>query len=324
MDQIPRKFSGVKIVLSVVLCLGVWQLSDAQTITRRPFSDLGRYLKQGDTVFVVTRAQGETRGTLERLSPTSVVLRVDGTEQEFSVDMVGWLERVPDPIWDGLLLGGILYSASFAMGAAWCSEGTGDWFECVITDGEFQLFAGTLAMIPLIVDAIKRERWLVYGTRPRPARTQFRIPRPVASLDELWSRVRPGDTVYVRETGGREIKGEFSRASGMSLIVNVNGQPQDIPADRVQKVWRRTSQVRRGMLLGLVVGGTYGAVNPSEYSSRGDSAGGGAVLGLVLGYTIGLALPGRTMVYGTQTPPAVSVIPVLAPSRSGVVLSLRF
>jgi hypothetical protein len=237
------------ILFSAVLSLGTWRSAEAQTATR-PFSDLGRYLKPGDTVFVVERARGETRGTLERLSPTSLVLRVDGTtERYFGVEEVGWVERSPDPVWDGALWSGVFgYASTLGLWEFLCASYPDNTAaECA---GSLTMaaphrvaakFAGIYAGLRLLIDMSRRERWLVYGTRPGPARSQFRTPRPIASLDELWSRVRPGDAVYVRESSGREIRGTFSRASASSLTIVVDQQPRDIPADRVQRISRRTS-----------------------------------------------------------------------------------
>jgi hypothetical protein len=78
------------------------------------------------------------------------------------------------------------------------------------------------------------------------------------------------------------------------------------------------------MVVGPLAGAVYGLANPAQYSSRGESAIAGAALGWALGTAIGAALPRRTTIYGTETPPAVGLMPVLAPGRTGVMLSILF
>jgi len=321
----------VTILFSGVLILSASHAAEGQTTTR-PFSDLGRYLEPGDTVFVVERERGETRGTLERLSPTALVLRVDGTAREFGASDVGWVERIPDPLWDGALWGGVFgYVSTMGLGGLLCASFPGtELSDCAafLTSSAGQRlaakYAGIYAAIGLLSDVTKRERWLVYGTRPAPARTGLRTQGPVSALDDLWSRVRPGDTVYMRDRSGRSLKGVFSRASRSSLTMVIDHQPRDIPADQIQQIWRRTSRYRQGMVVGPLVGAIYGAASPARYASRGETAVAGALLGWALGTTIGVVLPRRTTVYGVEVPPAVNVVPRLAPGRSGVTLSLEF
>ena len=139
----------------------------------------------------------------------------------------------------------------------------------------------------------------------------------------------------MRKTSGEEIVGRFSRASQVSLTLEVAGQIRDIPAADVQQVWQRgPSHAKRGMLFGFLAGAAIAdiaalAASSSEESgwSTGDRiflgtlAGGGA--GLIWGGLIGALIHERTVVY-LAAAPTVRVMPLLAPNRVGVMLAARF
>ena len=69
------------ILFFVVLALGTWQSAEAQTAAGG-FAEFSQHVKPGDTIFVTDCESRETRGTLVRLSPTSLHIAVDGQEQQ--------------------------------------------------------------------------------------------------------------------------------------------------------------------------------------------------------------------------------------------------
>jgi hypothetical protein len=155
---------------------------------------------------------------------------------------------------------------------------------------------------------------------------------PVASLGALSSRVKPFETIYVRGVSGDEIAGTFSRASEVSLTMEVDGQTRDIPASDVQQVWLRGgNHVKQGMLFGFLAGAAIADIVIVSSGSGSDSVGAGIVVGTVAGGGAGLiwgALIGafvheRPLVYRAAAP-TVRVMPVLAPNRIGVMASVRF
>lgn len=300
------------VLLTLIFVLGTGGQARAQTAPGA-FSDLGRYLKPGDTVRVVEREQGETQGTVERVSATALALRVGGSERELTPDSVGWIQKIGDPTWDGAL-----YGAAFGGGLALLYASA---YDAAPSSGDLGVVA-IFTSIFWVLDATKTDDRLVHGTRPRAANWQFRTPRPVASLDELWSRVRPGDTVYVRDSSGRELEGRFTRASRSSLTLAVNGQSRDIAAAEVETVSRRTARLWRGMLLGAAAGTAAGAAFKTEYD--GNYAGLGLLVGGALGSIIERLVPQRTTVYGTETQTAISVRPSLGSGRRGVAVSMSF
>jgi hypothetical protein len=317
--HIALKSSVVRILSSVILILVTWGSVEAQTAPGA-FAELGQRVKPGDTIFVTGRDSAETRGRLVRLSPTSLVMAIGGQEREIPSTEIGWIERRGDAVWDGALLGAFALGLSFAGGAgASCSP---DCAKVVPTAALYGAAAG--AVLGAGIDSLHPGRTVVYGTRPSVARSQLRERPPVTSLGDLFSRVRRGDTVYVRETSGQEIQGHFSRSSVSSLTIVVDGQLRDIPSDGVQQIRRRTSQFGRGLLVGPAIGAVIGALSPAQYQTRTASAVSGAFVGALVGGVVGGLLPHRSVVYQPGAQPAVIVMPVLAPGRSGVGLSVRF
>jgi hypothetical protein len=269
-------------------------------------------------------------GTLERLSTSSLVIRVNGTDRALALNEVGWLERVPDPIWKEALYAAITgYATGIGSNYVLCrSFGGGGSCGGVLTSGYSQRaavkLAGIFAGIGLVADVSHRERWLVYGTRPGAARRQLRTPAPVGSIGELWSRVRPGDTVYVRQQDGEEIRGAFSGASASAITLLIDAQLREIPSADVREVRRRTGQLGRAMLFGTAAGAAIGALHPPDGGTRGRSVMTGVVLGWLTGAMVGPHLPGRTLVYGEPRWSSIRLEPLVARGGGGLAVSMRF
>jgi len=156
---------------------------------------------------------------------------------------------------------------------------------------------------------------------------------PGEALDVLTERLRPFDRIYVLTTGGREVAGQFSRATGTSLTVLVrHGLAREIPASDVQRVWRRgESLVKRGMLYGAMFGAAILTI-PWLADSESDASVAdklvvgplmGGLAGGFYGAIIGAFMHERHEVYRAG-PRTVRVMPVIAPGRGGVVVSMQF
>jgi hypothetical protein len=150
---------------------------------------------------------------------------------------------------------------------------------------------------------------------------------PVVSLGALSSRVLPFEKIFVRTASGKEIAGNFSRASETALTMDVDGVTRAIPASDVQQVWRRgANRVRKGMLVGFVTGAAvtsliFVAGLGPEAILPAMVVGGGT--GLMWGALIGAFVHERPLVYRAAAP-TVRVIPVLTPDRIGVMASVHF
>jgi hypothetical protein len=67
---------------------------------------------------------------------------------------------------------------------------------------------------------------------PLASPNALRVPAPVASLDELWRRVRQGDQIDVATIGAQKVTGKFVRVSNTFVTLMVDGkQRQILPND---------------------------------------------------------------------------------------------
>ena len=78
---------------------------------------------------------------------------------------------------------------------------------------------------------------------------------PVPSFDQLATRLRVGDTVYVTDAAGREHKGTISDLSASSLALLVEKTPRDFPKANVHTIQsQQPDSLANGALIGLAVG----------------------------------------------------------------------
>lgn len=75
---------------------------------------------------------------------------------------------------------------------------------------------------------------------------------PVNTFPELATRVRPGHTVYVIDTGGRETRGKVVGIAPGELTVRHDGSVQRFTADEVRQVQRYGDPLWNGAIIGLV------------------------------------------------------------------------
>jgi hypothetical protein len=172
---------------------------------------------------------------------------------------------------------------------------------------------------------------------PAPAAAQ----QPVKSFDQLNTRLKAGDTVWVTDAQGREITGKIRDLSAASLILDAGGTPRDVQAAQVGTIrLQPKDSLKNGVLLGAVIGAALGVASCAANSECIEDEGGpgvsmalgilGAAAGAGIGAGIDAAVKGpKLVVYrapGTagQAPPSVSIGPVLTPRRGGVAVSFAF
>jgi hypothetical protein len=164
---------------------------------------------------------------------------------------------------------------------------------------------------------------------------------PVKSFDQLNTRLKIGDTVYVTDAQGREIKGRIEAIGNDALTLkNVvsswlgSGKVQVVAAADVREVrhGKRDSLVN-GTLVGLGVGALGGMLlgaEQNDFSSEEAAFGAlvfgglGAIGGLGVDYAIGHY---RVLVYrapGASGSARLSIGPVITPRMKGVAVSLSF
>jgi len=164
---------------------------------------------------------------------------------------------------------------------------------------------------------------------------------PVKSFDQLNTRLKVGDTIYVTDAQGREIKGKI-RDLGPSALTLDSGTAAIVQADAVRLiVERKPRPIGRGALWGLGIGAAAGlALGVAVVAGcDGDDDCAGAILvlgglfggwGAGTGAVIGALIPGKTLVLyrapGTAgaSSARLSLAPVITPARKGVAVSVRF
>ena len=155
---------------------------------------------------------------------------------------------------------------------------------------------------------------------------------PVASFDQLGTRVKPGNTVWVIDAQGREIKGKVRELGTSSLTVDSDGL-QTLQADTIGRIERRSTR-KKHALIGLAVGAAVGVVAGGPFAGEPEATGAEPLIlaGIVggIGAAVGAIFPGRTsVVYRAPGLPGsaharLAVAPVVARGTKGVVVSFAF
>jgi hypothetical protein len=167
------------------------------------------------------------------------------------------------------------------------------------------------------------------GTVPVVAQSQAAPSRgPVSSFDELWTKLKSGDTVYVIDTSARETAGTFAKVSSSSIALLVDGQIREIPLSDVRQIARRGDSLWNGALIGAAFGAVVVQVacNGGECTA-GDRAGSTVLAAGVwgaIGAGIDALIHGRTVVYRSTPQRTARLLGLLSRHQVGVRLSVGF
>ena len=158
---------------------------------------------------------------------------------------------------------------------------------------------------------------------------------PVTSFDQLNTRLKVGDTVWVTDAQGREIKGQVQGLDAASLKLTAR-TPLSFAAADVRVIQeRRPDSVKNGALIGMGAGMAVGIVSMLTLDFEGCTFG---CVAAVLGYSGGIGagvgalvdamIPGnKQAVYrapGSQPTVRLSLAPLITRARKGVAVSVRF
>lgn len=279
----------------------------------------------GDTIFVTDRNGIQTDGVLLRRAPEGLTLLVDGQERLIPAESAGRVEK-RDSLWNGMLIGSAPGLLIGVMGAGLsCSP------HCARDVSLAALINGAIgAGIGALIDSQIAGYSGVSGPSLSPPNAR-RTPAPVASLDQLWLRVREGDRIEVATNRGEKVRGQFVQASGASVTVTVGGDVREIPSIDVRRVTRSGNRYRSGALWGGAIFGTAGAVASAGCHATSNQCGNPALVGLVFGGTgalwgtmIGALIPKHPVVLGTGSSADLRVSPGVQVGRVGVAFSARF
>jgi hypothetical protein len=169
---------------------------------------------------------------------------------------------------------------------------------------------------------------------------------PVTFLAQLAGELKPGDTVWVTDAQGREVKGEIGALEPGAITVRSRAGRTFNRSDVHQVTVRRGDSLANGAKIGMAIGALAGlgagiaacAAYPKDDPLRGDAClmsigllwmpGMGA--GALIGVGIDAMIPGKQVVVyrapgsnGTSHA-RLSMAPVITPRTKGVAIALSF
>jgi hypothetical protein len=159
---------------------------------------------------------------------------------------------------------------------------------------------------------------------------------PVKSFDQLNTRLKVGDTVWVTDAQGRETKAQI-RELGPSALTLKGDSVGTLQSDAVRLVKQRKGKpVLRFTLYGVGIGAAAGAaISQVGCSDCGEALAGGLVWGSLIGAGAGAAIGAmrsgkEVVVYRAPGAPGsagsarLSVTPMIARRTKGVAVSFAF
>jgi hypothetical protein len=159
---------------------------------------------------------------------------------------------------------------------------------------------------------------------------------PVRDFGQLNTRLRPGDTIWVTDAQGREVKGRIAALGGDALTLEGGGGRSFGSADVTTIELRRNDSLGNGALIGLGVGAGLSlaaCLAEMEGSDQGWCAVAAAFYGGVgagIGVGIDALIPGKKQVVyrapGSSGAPhaQLSLAPFITPRAKGVALAFAF
>ena len=171
---------------------------------------------------------------------------------------------------------------------------------------------------------------LLFSAGSQPAAAQG----IAGSFEQLQLLVRPGDTVTLTDTSGREATGKIADLSSSMLVLMENGSRRELSEGEVSTIRQRHGDsLGNGALWGLAIGGVVAAGLVASFWEHGDSAGGAAAmiavyggLGAGIGVGVDALITRRHVIYQRRSASAVEVgiAPVWTAQRKGALFSVRF
>ena len=160
---------------------------------------------------------------------------------------------------------------------------------------------------------------------------------PVKSFDQLNTRLKVGDRIWVTDVQGREIEGKVQGLDAASLKLKAR-TPLSFAASDVRVIQeRRPDSVKNGALIGMGAGGAVAMVLMLTQDFEGCTVGCVAgmlgsvgAIGAGVGALVDAMIPGKKQaVYRAPgaagaTSARFSVAPLITPRRKGVAVSISF
>ena len=161
---------------------------------------------------------------------------------------------------------------------------------------------------------------------------------PVRDFTQLNTRLEPGDTVWITDAQGREVKGRLTSLSPEQVAIEAGGVRAFNAADLRVVEQRRHDSLANGAWIGFGVGLGVGAGLVAWACSEDECEAGGAVLGALMiagvgtgvGVGVDALIPGRRQVVyrapgpGGSSHARLSIAPVVSRRARGVAVSFSF
>ena len=169
---------------------------------------------------------------------------------------------------------------------------------------------------------------------------------PPSAFPQLGDQLKPGDTIWVTDAQGREVKGKIGALEPGAITVRGGGGRTFNLSDVRQVTVRRGDSVANGGMIGMAVGALAGlgvgiagcATYPKDDPLRGDAClmaiGLTWIPGLAVGGLVGVGIdamvPGDKLVVYRGADPSgasharVSISPVIAARTKGLAVALSF
>jgi hypothetical protein len=167
---------------------------------------------------------------------------------------------------------------------------------------------------------------------------------PVKSFDQLNTQLKVGDTIYVTDAQGREVKGKLHELGPSSLVID-SGGPRTVAAADVRLIQERQADSKKDKtLLGLAIGAGGGLLLGGVLAGALDESGSdlssvesaalfaaiGAGAGAGLGALFDGLNPGKPRVvyraagFAGAGLGTVRIAPVVTPRMKGVAVGISF
>ena len=293
----------------------------------------------GRTIIVVDESGRETQGKLVRFTPDHLTMAVKNRDMDFDVPNVSVVYERTNSVKKGMILGAL---SGPALGIVAATDGGPEAFYIVTV-----VFGAIGFAIGTAIDAAIPERRLIYqkgqlAAGPRGA--------------EGFSFTAAGRKVIVVDRSGTESRGRLLHIGSDDVTVTIDGRARTFAREQVTAIYERGDSKKNGMLIGFAAGVATGMVTGASKTRCGRNYGGGGIiqapsyyspcsgeerlkqglreglgLGLVgtgLGAAIDALIPGRRLIYQRPEDAAATttftIVPVLAPSRIGVMTSVSW
>jgi hypothetical protein len=322
----------------------------------KSFDQLGTRLVPGDTVFVTDSQGREVKGRVLRVTPSSLTLD-GGRGRTFDADEVRAVRERTGHSLDKAALWGTAAGAGIGLAAALAGRGefatsctpeqaaAGCWpppgVKPPIDWWAVPIWAGIGGAFGALVGAVLPGKFRDVFVAPAAAAggTRARASGGALAFDQLNTRLKPGDSVWLTDADGREIEGTIVGLGPGSLQLEAEGAGRDYPASRVQAIRiRRRDSIRDGVIIGAAAGFAGGAASClANPECSGDEAAAGVTIGLAIvgaaagvaiGAAIDAAVKGPTLVVyqrpGAGAQARFSITPLIAPHAKGVAVSFAF